>query len=56
MKKNNLTKIIDVLATVALALGWSAGAVFAQQNMIVNGSFESAGGGFQHFPGWGPKW
>jgi hypothetical protein len=52
MKKNNAIKIIGVLSTVGLALGLSAGAVFAQQNMIVNGSFESGTPGYDHFPGW----
>ena len=33
MKMNNTKKITAVLATVALVSGWSAGAVFAQQNM-----------------------
>jgi hypothetical protein len=52
MKTNNTIKIIAVLSTVGLVLGWSGGAVFAQQNMIVNGSFESPGGGVTTFPGW----
>jgi hypothetical protein len=52
MKTNHVIKIIGVLSTVGLALGWSAGAVFAQQNMIVNGSFESGTPGYDHFPGW----
>jgi hypothetical protein len=52
MKKNNTIKIIGVLSSIGLALGLSAGAVFAQQNMIVNGSFESGAPGYENFPGW----
>jgi hypothetical protein len=47
MKKN-----IARISTAGLVLGLSAGAVFAQPNLIVNGSFETGGGGFQNFPGW----
>src|SRR5260370_6828391 len=49
MKKNIAIKMIS---TAGLALGFSAGSVFAQQNLIVNGSFESGGAGIEHFPGW----
>ena len=49
MKKNIAIKMIS---TAGLALGFSAGAVFAQQNLIVNGSFESGGAGIENFPGW----
>ncbi len=49
MKRNIAIKII---ATAGMALGCSAGAVFSQQNLIVNGSFESGGAGVQKFPGW----
>ena len=49
MKKNIAIKMIS---TAGLALGFSAGSVFAQQNLIVNGSFESGGAGIKHFPGW----
>ena len=49
MKKNIAIKMIS---TAGLALGLSAGSVFAQQNLIVNGSFESGGAGITHFPGW----
>lgn len=49
MKQNIAIKMIS---TAGLVLGLSAGGVFAQQNLIVNGSFESGGAGFQHFPGW----
>jgi hypothetical protein len=52
MKKNNTLKIIAALSIAGLALGWSAGAVFAQQNMIVNGSFETGPPGVETFPGW----
>src|SRR6266700_3369030 len=49
MNKNIAIKMIS---TAGLALGFSAGSVFAQQNLIVNGSFESGGAGIEHFPGW----
>ena len=49
MKKNIAIKMIS---TAGLALGFSAGAVFAQQNLIVNGSFESGGAGIENFQGW----
>jgi hypothetical protein len=52
MKTNNTIKIITVLSIVGLALGFSAGAVFAQQNLVVNGSFETGPPGVQSFPGW----
>jgi hypothetical protein len=48
--KSNI--VIKILSTAGLALGFSAGAVFAQQNLIVNGSFEAGGAGIEHFPGW----
>jgi hypothetical protein len=52
--KNNITiKITAVISAVGLVLGLSAGDVFAQQNLIVNGGFESGSqAGVQHFPGW----
>lgn len=41
-----------LILTAGLMLGLSAGG-FAQQNLIINGSFESGGqAGIQHFPGW----
>jgi hypothetical protein len=43
---------IKRIATAGLVLGWSAGAVLAQQNLIVNGNFETSGGGVGTFPGW----
>ena len=49
MKQNFSIKMIS---TAGLALGLSAGGVFAQQNLIVNGSFESGGAGVTHFPSW----
>jgi hypothetical protein len=52
MKTSNTIKARALISTVGLALGLSAGAVFAQQNLIVNGSFESPGGGASTFPGW----
>jgi hypothetical protein len=51
--KNSITvKIYAVISIAALVLALSAGAAFAQQNLIVNGNFEASGGGFQNFPGW----
>lgn len=52
MKKSITRQISAVISAVGLALGLSAGAVFAQQNLIVNGSFESGGAGVQNFSGW----
>ena len=53
MKKNTTIKINAVISAVGLMLGLSAGGVFGQQNLIVNGSFESGGqAGIQHFPSW----
>ncbi len=52
MKNNTTIKINALFSTVVLALGLSAGAVVAQTNMLVNGSFESGGGGIENFPGW----
>lgn len=53
MKKCNIIQINAVITTAGLVLGLSTGGVFAQQNLIVNGSFESGGQtGIQHFPGW----
>src|SRR5450756_349296 len=49
MKKNAAIKRISA---IGLVLGLSAGAVGAQQNLIVNGSFETGGGGVENFPGW----
>src|SRR5258708_37474858 len=48
--KNNIA--IKMISTAGLALGFSAGSVFAQQNLIVNGSFETGGAGIERFPGW----
>ena len=53
MKRNIAIKIKAVIPVVALTLGLSEGGVFGQQNLIVNGSFESGGkAGIQNFPGW----
>jgi hypothetical protein len=52
LKNNNTIKINALISTVGLMLGWSEGEVFAQQNLIVNGSFETGGGGVENFPGW----
>jgi hypothetical protein len=52
MTKNKTIKIIAMLSSVGLALGWSTGAVFAQQNLINNGSFESGAPGYKNFPEW----
>jgi hypothetical protein len=43
---------LQILLNVGLALGLSMGAVFAQQNLLVNGSFETGPAGLEHFPGW----
>lgn len=49
--KTNIT--IKLISTAGLVLGFSAGRMFAQQNLIVNGSFESGGhAGVKYFPGW----
>jgi len=52
MKNNSTIKINALIWAVGLVLGLSAGAVFAQQNMLVNGSFETGPAGVEHFPGW----
>jgi len=52
MKKCIPFKINTRISITTLALSLSAGAVFAQTNLVVNGSFETPGGGFQTFPGW----
>jgi hypothetical protein len=52
MKKKSAIKMNPLVSTVGLVLGLSAGAVFAQTNMIVNGSFETGPAGVQFFPGW----
>ncbi len=52
-EKNITIKINAVISAVGLMLGLSADGVFAQQNLIINGSFESGGqAGIQVFPGW----
>ena len=51
MKTNLFTKSIALLPAACWLLGLSANAVFAQQNLIVNGSFEAAAG-IRNFPGW----
>jgi hypothetical protein len=44
---------LKMISTVGLVVGLSAVGTFAQQNLIVNGSFESGGAGVQTFgPGW----
>jgi hypothetical protein len=40
------------VTTVSLVLGLSAGDVFAQTNLIVNGNFETGGAGVRNFPDW----
>jgi hypothetical protein len=53
MNHNIAIKTNVLISAVGLMLGLSAGGVFAQQNLIVNGGFESGGqAGVQHFPGW----
>ena len=56
MKMNNIIKKIGVLSVAGLVLGLCAGAAFAQSNMIVNGSFESPGGGRYQFSRLGRHW
>jgi hypothetical protein len=54
MKKCSTTKRNTVVLTVGLVLGFSTGAAFARQEMIVNGSFESgAQANMDGLPGWG---
>lgn len=51
--KSVATKTVTLIATTGLMLRLSAGATFAQQNLIFNGSFESGGQvGIQNFPSW----
>jgi hypothetical protein len=52
MKTKNLINLISVPSIVVLLFGSSADAVFAQQNLIVNGSFETGPPGEKSFPGW----
>jgi hypothetical protein len=47
--KNNFTLKISALIS---AVGLASGVADAQQNLIVNGSFETGGVGEGHFPGW----
>src|SRR5580692_3415668 len=44
--------INGLIPIIGLVLGLSAGAAFAQQNLIVNGSFETGPAGIKKFPGW----
>jgi hypothetical protein len=48
MRKCITMKMNALISNVGILLGWSAGAVFAQQNLIGNGSFENGS-----FSGWG---
>ena len=50
--KNSASKTARLILTVGLVLGLSAGAAFAQTNLIVNGSFESGGAGVGKFQSW----
>jgi hypothetical protein len=52
MKKYITIKMNVLISTIGIALSLSGGAVFAQTNLIVNGSFENGGAGVQHFSGW----
>jgi len=52
MKKCINIKMNALISTLGLVLGLSAGVVFAQQNMIINGSFEAGGSGNGNFPEW----
>jgi hypothetical protein len=54
MKKSSANKRNTVISTVALVFGLSAGAAFARQELITNGSFESgAQTNMYGLPGWG---
>jgi hypothetical protein len=54
MKKKRTTKANAVILAAGLVFGFSTGAAFARQNMIVNGSFESgAQASMEGLPGWG---
>jgi len=53
VKKSITSKIIAAISTAALVLGLSAGAAFAQTELISNGSFESgAQTTMNNLPGW----
>jgi hypothetical protein len=49
---NSAFQISGLIRIVGLMLGLSAAAALAQQNLIVNGSFESGPAGMKTFPGW----
>lgn len=52
MNKAITRPVNAVISTSALLFCLSAGAVFSQTNLIVNGSFETGGAGVENFPGW----
>ena len=53
MKKYITNRMHGLISIMAIAVGLSAGSVFAQTNLIVNGSFENGGKtGVENFPGW----
>jgi hypothetical protein len=56
MKNNIASKSIALISTAALLLGLSAGAAFAQQNLLANASFEAGVHNITatgNLPGWG---
>jgi hypothetical protein len=54
MKKSSIAKKSAVISTVSLVFALTTGAAFAQQELIVNGSFESgAQPNMNNLPGWG---
>jgi hypothetical protein len=52
MKRIITPRIHAMISTTGLVLGLSAGAGFAQQNLIINGSFETGGVSVGTFSGW----
>ena len=52
MRKRSITKRNAVISSFGLALSLATVAAFAQQELIVNGSFESGPAGIEDFPGW----
>ena len=53
MKQINTLRIKTGMAIAGLVLGWSAGVVYGQQNLLANGSFESGGAKEGSFYQWG---
>ena len=53
MKKINTLKMKAGISIAGLVLGGSAGAMYGQQNLLANGSFESGGAKEGAFYQWG---